>query len=132
MADVICLDDLDRFGGELNDPLAELAQDNYHRLIESPGSNPDDPDRGLGLDDMLSGAIGTGIADASDLTLLGPRIETELLKDVRNAEVKVTVRVTSEGHAGTSLDVAIEIVTDKNELLKLGLTADSDGVRRTT
>lgn len=134
MADVLCLDELDRFGAELTDPLEELAQDDYHRLIEAPGENPDDPDRGLGLEDMLSAAISAGAknADTGDLALLGPRIETELGKDVRNADVKATVRVTSDGHTGTVFDVVVEIVTDKNELLKLGLTADSDGVRRTT
>ena len=76
-------------------------------------------------------ASGTSTATDGDLALLGPRIETELLKDVRNAEVRATVRVTSAGQTGTTFDVDIEIVTDTNELIKLGLAADSDGVRRT-
>jgi hypothetical protein len=104
MADVKCLDDLDIFGGELADDLLELQQDNYHRLITPPGMNLDDPDFGLGLPLMLS-----GVADGS----IGPRIEAELLKDSRNAEVRATVLSTDLGNGRVSLDVAILIETDQ-------------------
>ena len=50
MADLLCLDDLDLFATEIDDPIGELEQDLYHRLIELPGTNPDDVNRGLGLE----------------------------------------------------------------------------------
>ncbi len=131
--DLLCVDDLDQFGGELDDPIAELAQDNYHRLIEAPGSNPDDPNRGLGLEDLLSASIAAGPtapSDAVDLALLGPRIETELLNDDRNADVRATVSVLEQSQRGTTFAVDIEIVTDDGVLTGLGLEMGPDGVRR--
>lgn len=131
--DVLCLDDLDAFGTELDDPLAELLQDDYHRLIEAPGSNPDDPNRGLGLEDLLSAAIAAGPnapSDAVDLASLGPRIETELLNDDRNADVRATLSVLEQTARGTTFAIDVEIVSDQGLAGRLGITAGPDGVRR--
>ncbi len=53
--DGLCLDDMDEFGRELDDPFLELEQDVVHVLLETFGSNPDDLTRGAGLRSALSG-----------------------------------------------------------------------------
>jgi hypothetical protein len=119
MLDVRCFFDLDEFGEEITDPLEQLEQDNYHRLITPPGQNIDDPDFGLGLPMLLSGSI-----DAS----IGPRIEAELREDPRNAEVVALVQPL----AGGEYDIQISIVpdpekvgtTEKELLMQLRGTAD--------
>lgn len=52
--DLRCIDDLTLFADECSSELEELEQDVYHVLIQEQGSNLDDPERGLGLDDLLS------------------------------------------------------------------------------
>lgn len=54
-ADLVDVDDLDPFGGETTSDLQSLQQDVRHVLIELPGSNPDDPTRGVGIESYLSG-----------------------------------------------------------------------------
>jgi hypothetical protein len=121
MVDALCLDDLDANGGELDDPLAELYQDLYHRLIEAPGSNLDDPSRGYGIEGRLSAA---GRKDA-----VGPSIkhgiESELCKDVRVHNARATVTSPADGE----YRVEIEIVADEG-LLGIVLVSDGGGVRR--
>lgn len=103
--DLRCWDDLDAFGDELTDPLEQLEQDNYHRLITPPGQNIDDPDFGIGLPRMLSG-------NTHDLQSLGARIEAELRKDSRNAEVRALITPLERG----VYDIAIRIVPDPEEV----------------
>jgi hypothetical protein len=111
--DIVCWDDLDLYGAELDDPQAELAQDLYHRLIEPRGSNLDDPDRGIGLDDALSGTYDPD---------LPRRIETEFRKDDRVAAVVATVTEISEG----VFRVEIEIEAD-GELVPIVVESDGNG-----
>ena len=59
--EIRCFEDMDQFGSETVDELENLAQDLYHRLIEDPGSNLDDPSRGMGLLNVLS----AGVSDAN-------------------------------------------------------------------
>ena len=121
MADALCIDDLDLFGTELNDPLQELAQDLYHRIIEAPGSNLDDPARGYGLAGRLSGA-----GRSSDLlTSIRHGIEAELRKDDRVLDVRATV----ESPATGEYEVTVEIVANEG-VLGIKLEADGNGVRR--
>lgn len=118
--DVVCWDDLDEFGAEITDPLEALRQDNHHRLITPPGQNIDDPDFGLGIDRMLSG-------DDSELGSLAPRIEAEFRKDPRNKEVQALI--TPLANPG-EFDIAISIVTDEEELLRMDYRA-TNGVLET-
>lgn len=105
--DARCFDDLDPFADELDDPLAELEQDNYHRLITPRGMNVDDPDFGIGVEQMLSGAYdGT----------IGPRIEAELLKDERNRDVRAVVIEESRTAAGITIRVDLTIETSDGVL----------------
>lgn len=121
MVDALCLDDLDLFGTEIDDPLEELYQDLYHRLIEPPGSNLDDPDRGFGIEGRLSsagrqGAIGPSIKHG---------IETELDKDIRVHNARATVTSPTDGEY--RVDIAIE--ADEGAL-NIKLVVDGGGVRR--
>lgn len=120
--DLDCYDDLDELGGELTDPLDVLEQDNFHRLIEPPGSNIDDPAAGLGLPLLVSGS-------SNDIASLGPRIEGELLKDKRNQDVSALVLEVERG----VYDITITIVPNAEELgttereLVMKLLAKDDG-----
>lgn len=98
MVDGLAFDDVDLFGGELDDPLAELEQDLWHRLIEPPGSNPDDLDRGVGLIGMLSsGFVGQGV--------LQSLIAADFKKDKRVANI--AVNVTELGVGQYRIDIAV-------------------------
>jgi phage baseplate assembly protein W len=119
MAELRCFDDLDEFGAETIDELEDLEQDLYHRLIEPRGSNLDDPDRGLGIEDMLSGAVDPGLKQ---------RIEAELRKDERVTAVAASITEIETG----SFRIDIEIEANEEEL---GLTLETDAsgaVRRVT
>jgi len=119
--EAVCLDDLDRFGAELDEPLAELAQDLYHRIIEAPGSNLDDPARGYGLEGRLSGAGRAG----SLLATIQHGIEAELRKDDRVRDVRALVTTPAPGEYAIDL----QIVADEGAL-KITLERDGSGVRR--
>lgn len=107
---------MDQFGAETSDAFEDLVQDCYHRLIEPPGSNLDDPDRGLGIEDALSGPL--------DPTLT-TRIERELEKDERVERVSASI---TEIEAG-GFSVEVSIVADEKEL-GLVLESDASGVVR--
>lgn len=111
MADMRCYDDADPFGAECLDPLEELEQDLYHRLIEPRGANLDDPGRGLGIEDMLSGPFDSG---------LKRDIESELRNDPRVNAVEASLTELSDGA------VRIEIRVEANEGV-IGMTLQSDG-----
>jgi phage baseplate assembly protein W len=111
--DLVGFDDLDQFGSETQSALEELAQDLYHRLIETRGSNLDDPDRGLGIEDMLSGPYDPGLTQ---------RIEAELRKDDRVDAVQATI--TELGDDGA---FRIEIEVEANGET-VGLALEPDGL----
>ncbi len=121
MVDALCLDDLDLFGGEINDPLVELAQDLYHRIIEAPGSNLDDPARGYGIEGRLSGSGRSRVLTTS----IQQGVEAELRKDSRVFEARAAVDSPAVGE----YRIDIQIVCDEGEL-GITLVADGSGVRR--
>lgn len=85
--DLLCFDDVDEYAREIDDPLEELAQDVVHTLLEAYGSNPDAPERGIGLEEMLSGPVDPTLAH---------RIETMLRdNDDRIDSAKVSISETS-------------------------------------
>jgi hypothetical protein len=114
--DLIWLDDMDPFGRELDDPLEELKQDVYHRLLELPGSNLDDPERGFGLEDALSGRVDTRLA---------ARIEAELSKDDDIDTSRVTMTELERGSYRIEIEVAVS-----DRIATIVLEADANGVRR--
>lgn len=95
--DLRCLDDLDDLAEEITDPFESLFQDNYHRLIDPPGSNLDDKNWGLGIKRFLSASTSLSQRQeaAVNLASLASRIEAELRKDDRNAEVRARVTPTA-------------------------------------
>jgi hypothetical protein len=109
--DVLCFDDLDLFGRDIDDPIAELEQDIVHTLFETYGSNAAAPTRGIGLEDALSGVADPGLAH---------RIETQLLDDVRITSVKATI--TQVDTKTQRIDLAIQ--ADETEL---GIALQYDG-----
>lgn len=121
MVDALCLDDLDLFGGEIDDPLEELAQDLYHRIIEAPGSNLDDPARGFGIEGRLSGAGRAGTLTTS----IQHGLEAELRKDDRVHDAKATITTPAPGE----YRIDIQIVADEGAL-GITLVKDGSGVRR--
>lgn len=118
MADVRCYDDLDPFGEEITNPLEELAQDNYHRIITPRGRNVDDPNLGLGIPEMLS-----GVRDGS----IRGRAEAELLKDERNVSVEATVTELETGPKGTSVQLDFTIETNDGVLTSTVVVAGGTG-----
>lgn len=123
--ELACLDDLGLFADEVASDLQTLEQDVYHILIERPGSNPDDIERGIGIDDMLSGSTGK-------LDGITHRIEAQLQKDPRVNNAAATLVQIQPGGAlpdGTTLPdggylLEIEIVADQGVL---GLSFVSSG-----
>lgn len=100
MRDLVCEMDLDLFGRETEDPLEILSQDLYHRLIELYGSNPDDPDRGVGIASMLSGT-------AEDVDP-GAAIEADFRKDDRVVSVSARVEPIPEVSGGYRIQIEVE------------------------
>lgn len=97
--ELVALDDLDLFAGEVASDLEALKQDVYHLLIEAPGSNPDDVDRGVGIDDMLS-------SPTTKLTSIPQIIEAQLQRDERIDAARARVVQIQPGGAlpdGTAL-----------------------------
>lgn len=75
-ADLVCDLDVDPFGGETTSDLQNLIQDVTHVISENLGSNPDDPNRGVGIQNYLSGTL-------TQLQTCAGAIETQLLEDDR-------------------------------------------------
>lgn len=112
-------EDLDEFASETDDPLVELSQDVYHRMIESFGSNLDVPaDASLGLEDVLHG----------DLEAVQPQIiEAGLRLDPRIDAAKVTITEVGDGASATGAKTVradVQIVANGKEL---GIVLESDG-----
>lgn len=82
--DLVCTDDLDPFASETTSDLQTLVQDVMHQLIEWPGTNPDDPDGGVGIERYLNGR-------SSDLQAAPGVIEQKLIRDDRIDACTATV-----------------------------------------
>jgi hypothetical protein len=97
--DLLCVDDLDPNGGETTSDLQSLAQDIYHLLIEAPGSNPDDPDRGVGVEGLLGNS-------SANLAAAASTIDTQLRRDDRIDSSKTTLTTNPDG----SYNLLIQVV----------------------
>jgi hypothetical protein len=117
MVDALCLDDLDPYGREINDPLRELYSDLYHRLLEAPGSNIDDPDRGVGLFSLLSAGFDPATGPSQ---LVKNPIEADFRKDGRVQAVSASAALSADG----TIAVSIQVVANFGVL---GITATFDG-----
>lgn len=116
LTDFDCWDDLSLFDKDLTDPVEVLAQDVYHILIEAPGSNIDDPDRGIGILDMLSAPRDVGLA---------ARISAQVERDERVSTCQTTVTETGPGAIRVDL-----LIHTNDEVIPLAFVGDADGFRR--
>ncbi len=117
MSDVLCYEDLDQFGADIDDPLAELEQDIVHMLFESWGSNASDTQRSIGLEDSLSASI-------TNSTGLKARIESKLSDDPRIVAARATISTVSASQAGNIYGIQLDIQADQGQL---GITLQFDG-----
>jgi hypothetical protein len=76
ITDALWFDDMDPNGGETSSDLQSLTQDCYHVLLETLGSNLDDPTRGIGVENALS-------ASSTVLLAMPSQIDAQLLRDDR-------------------------------------------------
>lgn len=96
-----CLNDLDPYLAECADPVEEFRQDVFHQLLEPANSNIDDPERGFGLDDQISGPLRGG---------LEKRLAAYYERDARVTKCSASVTRVSNGNAGDT--VTIELTFD--------------------
>ena len=115
--DLVCGDDLDLFGSETTSELDNLVQDVQHVLLETLGSNLDDPARGVGIFTYLSGT-------SDQLLGLPGIIEAQLLQDDRIAQCVCTV--TLQSGDDTMYDIVVQIAVDGNQV-SLSFSWDSAG-----
>jgi hypothetical protein len=102
--DLVCVDDLDPNGNETKTDLETYAQDVFHQLIELPGSNPDDPDGGIGADQYLSGTI-------DQISKLPGIVENVLERDDRCDGCSCNI-IDADPATNTPLVVDIKIAVD--------------------
>ncbi len=105
--DLVCADDLDPFAGETTSDLQTLEQDVLHVLDEENGSNPDDPERGVGIYNMIGGTV-------EQLQQMAATIDTQLEKDDRidSSTTTITDVSTTSEQAGAFYLISIEVVVD--------------------
>lgn len=102
--DLVCDVDLDPFGNETGSDLENLIQDLTHVLVENLGSNPDDPTRGIGISNYLSGT-------ANSLPALCGNIEDQFGRDERVSGVTATANRNADGTYLISITVQVGATT---------------------
>lgn len=98
--DLVCLEDVDPLGRETTSDLQNLIQDVQHVIEEDLGSNLDDPQRGVGIRNYLSGT-------QDDLAALPGVIKNQLLRDARIDTCAVSI--TAPTSAGFVWVIAVDI-----------------------
>lgn len=115
--DAVCVDDVDPNGNETLSDLQTLAQDVYHLLLEVPGSNLDDPTRGIGVVGYLSGT-------SVNLLTLPSLIDGQLAKDDRIDSSQTTV----VQNADLSYTITIQLVASGAVVPLSYLYSQADGL----
>lgn len=123
-----CLEDVDPYARELDDPLTELEQDIFHRLLEDPDSNLDawiaGESRGLGLLDLLSTPLKPNLSQLV-------KAECELDDRVTSAAVRVDEK--KNGNNVSTVTIAITLTVSLEqlnaELYTMTIVRDADGLR---
>lgn len=83
--DLICDQDVDLYARETTSDLQSLIQDIFHLLKELPGSNPDDPLRGIGIDQYLSSKF-------NEFQTVAGLIDAQLKQDTRITDSHTTIK----------------------------------------
>ncbi len=99
--DVVCTLDVDPMAAETQSDLETLEQDVFHILIETLGSNPDDPNRGVGVEELLSGKL-------DDVQKLTGRCEQQLLEDDRIDACKATLTPQSDWSFILHIEIGVD------------------------
>ena len=97
LRDLRWYDDLDPACVDTSDESEMLEQDCYHVIVEDLGSNLQDENSGLGVENALSGQFDPGLAALA---------EQQLSADERVAGVEATI--TDDGAGTVTLDVAVQ------------------------
>lgn len=113
--DLVCLDDVDLFASETTSDLQSLQQDVYHILLETPGSNIDDTNRGIGVEQLLSSSL-------DDVLMITQIIDVQLAKDDR---INSCTSSLTELPPGSTLPDGTPL-PDGGYLLELDIVAGSD------
>ncbi|HEY1956052.1 MAG TPA: hypothetical protein VGH28_10570 [Polyangiaceae bacterium] len=107
--ELLCLDDVDPYARELSDPLTELEQDLFHRLLEDPDSNLDaiamGEQRGLGLEDLLSTPLDPNLAHLI-------KAECELDDRVTAASALITEQRNGNGPSTVTINITVDVDVD--------------------
>lgn len=98
--DLLAEEDLDINAAETTSDLQTLKQDVLHILEEPPGSNIDDPDRGIGVVQLLSGST-------IPLAALPGIIDGQLTKDDRIDSSQTTL--TQEGDGTFTINIQVGV-----------------------
>ncbi len=109
--DLVCTDDLDPFASETSSDLQTLEQDVLHVLDEAMGSNPDDPERGVGIYNIIGGTV-------DQLQQMAATIDTQLEKDDRIDSSTTTIAdvSTTDEQAGAYYLISIALIVDGSVL----------------
>lgn len=106
------------FADETTSELEELEQDVYHVLIETLGSNIDDPTRGLGLDDVLSD-------DEANLASVPGLAEHQIQQDDRVVAAKA--KLTQDESGNPRLEIEIQPTDDTLGTATVVVTGNQTG-----
>jgi hypothetical protein len=118
--DLVCFEELAGDGAQESEGLPQLAQDNFHRVTTARGKIPGYPNDGIDIRELLSkGMTPTAVAD------IPGQLRSELLKDKRNREVRVTPAL--EG--ADTLRLVIRCTPVVGEAFDLTMTASAAAVR---
>ena len=115
VTDAVWSDDMDPNGNETTSDAQALAQDVYHILLETLGSNLDDLNRGIGVQGFASAQSGL-------LVNLPAIVDSQLRKDTRIDASKTTITTSSTSPLAFSMSV--EIVAS-GTVIPLGYTYSS-------
>lgn len=98
--DVVCILDVDPNDAETTSDLQTLEQDVFHMLIETLGSNIDDPTRGIGVEELLSGTV----AEAQKAPA---RVDQQLAQDDRIDSSTTSLDLQPDGSYILALEVRV-------------------------
>ena len=99
--DLVCVLDVDAFAAETTSDLQTLVQDVFHILLEDEGSNPDDPTRGVGVDNYLNGTL-------AKANRLPAKIEQQLLEDDRIDACSASLSAQPDGSYGLHIVITVD------------------------
>ncbi len=100
-ADLVCELDCDPFMAETTSDLQNLIQDVLHVLKELPGTNPDDPEAGVGVEMYLNGTVGA-------FNALSGTIEQQLKRDERITDCSCTVATNPDGTFRLKVGISVD------------------------